>query len=116
MATVLEQLQALLDPLSAGGSHAQVAAQGTLPPFVVWSEVSSTTNNSLSGASNLQNTRIQIDNYDRQLSAAKVLQRSLAAAMAAAPFSNIQLSSQTLYDAESKLYRCSMDFSIWSVN
>lgn len=116
MATVLEQLQSLLEPLAAGGSHAHVAMQGAQPPFIVWSEVSSTANNSLSGASALQNTRIQIDNYDRQLSAAKTLQRGIVAAMVAAPFSNIQLSSQTLFDAETKLYRCSMDFSIWSIN
>jgi thiosulfate reductase cytochrome b subunit len=107
-------LQTLLNPLATGGAYQDIARQGVVAPFIVWLLVTSTTNNSLQGASNVQNTRVQIDIYAATQAARQTLADAVVAAMAAASFSNVQLSSQNLYEAEVKLFRSILDFSVWS--
>jgi len=107
-------LQAALSSLAAGGAHQDIALQGTVAPYIVWSEVVSTTNNSLQGASNTQNTRIQIDCYAATQTARKTLADAVVAAMAALSLGNVQISSQNVYESDVKLFRSILDFSVWS--
>ena len=107
-------LQTLLNPLATGGAHQDIARQGVTAPYLVWSEVVSSTNNSLQGASNVQNTRVQIDCYAASPAARQTLADAVVAAMAAASLSNLQLSSQNLYESEVKLFRTMLEFSVWS--
>ncbi len=108
-------LQAVLNPLVSGGAWDKAAAQGTLPPYIVWQLIVSTANVSLTGASNLQNTRVQIDAYATTGAQTEILSASIAAAMAAAGFTNVPISSQDLFEPDVKLHRVSLDYSVWSV-
>ena len=66
-------LQAALAGIAAGGAWNLRAAQNTSPPYIAWQRVISTTNNSLRGASDVQNTRVQIDAYATSYTAADAL-------------------------------------------
>ena len=107
-------LQTLLNALAAGGAHQDIARQGATAPYLVWLLVASPTNNSLQGASNVQNTRIQVDCYAASQAARQTLADVVVAAMAASSLSNVRLSSQNLYEPEVKLFRTMLEFSIWS--
>ena len=107
-------LQAVLASLASGGAWDKIAAQGTLPPYIVWQFVVSTSNVALGGASDVQNTRVQIDAYAKSGVDTEALGKVIATAMAAASFANVPLSSQDFYEPEVKLHRISLDYSLWS--
>lgn len=85
-------------------------------PYVVFMRVVSTTNNTLSGPSDLQNTRVQIDVFDRTYSSAAALADQIASAMATTFPTCIQISTFDQYEPAVKAYRVSADFSVWSKN
>lgn len=114
--TLEEQLYAVLAPLASGGAWPLIAAQGTPVPYIVYGDVISQTENSLQGASALQNTRLQIDGYHASYAAMKVLGLAIDAAMAASALVQIKLSEQVFYEADTRLYRVSLDYSLWSTN
>lgn len=117
MTTLIEDVQALLQPLAAGGSwYAVNTTEPPSYPFIVWHRVVSTTNNTFDGASDLQNTRIQVDVFSRQISEANSIADSVTAAFAASSIKNVQISSQDFYEDPVKAYRVSLDFSIWATN
>ena len=118
MATLIEQLQSTLSPLAAGGCwYAINTAEPPVYPYIVFMRIVSTTNVALGGPSNLQNTRFQVDVYSRQISEASSVELAVEQAMNAATlFSSVQISQQDTYESEVKAYRCSADFSVFSVN
>ena len=105
-------LQAVLAPLVTGGAWNLRAAQNTVPPYIVWQRVVSTINNSTLGASDVQNTRVQIDAYAREYPAVDARARAIAAAVGGA-FNGVRLSVQDFFEDETRLYRVSQDFSVW---
>lgn len=107
-------IQSVLAPCAAGGAHQDVAAQGAVAPYIVWLLVTSDINNSLQGASNTQNARVQIDCYAVGPTLRRALVDAVEAAMAAASFSNVELTQQNLYEHETKLFRTTLDFSVWT--
>jgi hypothetical protein len=109
-----ETIQALLDPLSTGGAHQDIAEQGTVTPYIVWQHVISPINNTLGGASNIQNSRVQVDCYASSPAARRTLADAVVAAFDVTPLKNVQLSRQNLYESDTKLFRTMLDFSIWS--
>ena len=111
---IQEQLQAVLAPLVAGKSFPNLAAQDTVPPYIVYQRVVSVPHNTLQGATDLQNTRVQIDAYAKTYGQAQALAENVRAAMQGAGFSNIQLSEQDFFEVEVRLHRVSLDYSIWS--
>ena len=106
-------LQSLLAPLASGGAYSLQAMQGVQPPFIVWQRVVSTVNNNIQGASDVQNTRVQIDSYALTYAAATALADQVAIAILA-DLNGLQLTEQDLYEPEVKLYRVMQDFSFWS--
>lgn len=115
--TLIEDVQALLNPLAAGGCWYGVnTTEPPNYPFIVWQRVVSTSNVTLQGASNLQNTRIQIDIYSRQISEAVAIENALEAVFANSTIGNVPISSQDMYEDAVKAYRIMKDYSVWSVN
>lgn len=114
--TLEDQLFSLLNPLAAGGCWPLLAAQGTATPYITYQSVISTTNNTLQGASDTQNTRMQIKAYASTYTAAKLLGKSIDTAMSGAAFTNIKLTDQMLPEPDTRLYCAMLDYSIWSKN
>lgn len=117
MTTLIEDLQTLLAPLASGGSWYGVnTTEPPVYPFIVFNRVVSTPNVSLDGPSDLQNTRVQIDIYSRQISEAASIEAALEAAMVAWPVTNVPLSSMDMYEDTVRAFRVSKDYSVWARN
>jgi hypothetical protein len=112
--TIETSIQSLLAPLATGGAFQDTAPQNTVAPYIVWLEVISLTNNSMLGASDVQNQRIQVDCYALTQATRRQLRDSVLTAFTGASFKNINLSKQNLYEADTKLFRCILEFSVWS--
>lgn len=116
---LLDQLQTLLAPLAAGGAwYGLNAAQPPVYPYITWQRITSTTSNTLDGPTNLQNTRVQVDIFSPDIYAANAIGIALDAAMQAASvagtLTNVQLSSQDIYEFDVRCHRITKDFSVWS--
>lgn len=115
--SLIEDIQAVLNPLAAGGSwYAINTTEPPVYPYIIFTRIISTTNNTLQGPTDLQNTRIQIDLIGRSVSELDTLDRSVESAMESASFTNIQLSSQDVYEPEIKAFRVTKDYSVWATN
>ena len=118
MSVLLQDLQAVLAPIAAGGAwYAVNEAQPAALPFIVYDRVISTTNNNLTGSSDLQNTRIQVDVFAKTIAQAESIGRQVVAAMQIGPWrAAINLTAQDFYEAEIRAHRVSLDFSVWATN
>lgn len=119
VATTLHQdVQFLLLTLApAGGvSYAANTQQPPVYPYMTWLRIASTPNVSLRGPSTLQNTRVQIDIYSRNVVEAVALETALEAAFAAWAVQNVPLLSFDLIDPETRSYRVTKEYSVWARN
>ena len=121
MTTLVQDIDAALAALApAGGvwngANTREPAGAAVVPYIIFLRIVSTVNNSLSGPSNLQNTRVQIDVLDRTYSSAAALAEQVAVAIATAFPQSVQVSSFDTYESVVKAHRVSSDFSIWSTN
>lgn len=119
MTTLAETIQAALNPLTAGGSWFMLnTTEPPVYPYIVWFNAASSTNNSLQGASDLQNTRVQVDIFHQSSIAGAASQlttiaAAVSAAIAASGLTAVQLSSSDMSVPELRAYRRVMEFSIW---
>lgn len=118
---LIDQLQAILSPLAAGGAwYAMNTTEPPVFPFIVWQRITSLFENTLDGPTDMQNTRVQIDIFSRDIAQAESISNALDAAMQAASDAktlvNVPLSSQDLYEFDARCHRISRDFSVWSTD
>lgn len=106
-------LNDVLAGIATGGVWNLRAAQNTPAPYIVWQRIVAVINNSTTGASNLQNVRVQIDAYAPDALTAATLGESIQIAMAESAINNVCLSAQDFYEDDTHLYRVSQDFSLW---
>lgn len=117
MTTLVQDLQAVLNPLATGGASYGARTVGDQSrEYIVWQRVASSPNVALGGPSDLQNTRVQIDIYADTVARAVAIEAALEAAMAASSIINVPLSSMDIYEDPVRLYRVSKDYSIWATN
>ena len=113
-------IQAALLPTVAGGVFYGINSlevnEQIVFPYIVWIKISSSTNNTLAGPTDMQNTRVQVDVFADAVSALDPATAAINAAMAAAPFQSVQLTSQDAYEGEVRAFRRSLDFSVWSTS
>lgn len=115
--TLIESLQAVLQPLANGGSWYQVnTTEPAVTPYIVFARIPSPANVTLQGPSTLQNTRLQVDVYSRSVQELLTIGDAIEAAMAAAGFTNVPLTQRDMYEPDTKLHRTSYEFSVWSTN
>lgn len=108
-------IQALLAPLVSGRCYPLVnTSTAIVKPYLTFQVVSNVPTVSLDGPSNLENRRVQIDVWADTYGAAKSLEATIKTTMQGSSFVNIPLLTQDFYEEETKLYRVSMDFSVWS--
>jgi hypothetical protein len=90
------------------------APQEAAMPYVVYTRVSSGRLYSLTGYSNLEYPRMQVDCYGTTYSEAKLLSEAVVTAIrAATTFGTEQDDPQEMFE-EDETYRVSIDFSIWN--
>ena len=106
-------LNDVLAGIATGGVWNLRAAQNTPAPYIVWQRIVAVVNNSTTGASKLQNVRVQIDAYAPDALTAATLGESIQIAMAESAINNMCLSAQDFFEDDTHLYRVSQDFSLW---
>ncbi len=121
MTTLVQDINtALLTLAPAGGIwnaiNTSEPAAAAVVPYIVFLRIVSTVNNTLKGASDLQNTRVQIDVFDRTYSSAAAMAAQVVTAMTTAFPTCTQISSFDVYEPAVKAYRISADFSVWAKN
>ena len=114
MAEIEGLIQAQIAPLVTGRCYPLTAPDTVTKPYLVFSVISDVQVNHLEGFAELSNRRVQIDVYATSYGASKSLAIAVKAAMSTAVFTNTHLSSQDLFEPDTKLYRVTMDFSTWS--
>ena len=115
--TIVQDIQAILDPLVTGGSwYGANTREPPVYPFIVWSRIVSVPNVSLTGPSDQQNTRIQIDIFSLTVQECLSLEVAVEAAFAATSIVNVPISSGDSYEDAVRAYRCTKDYSVWSTN
>jgi hypothetical protein len=88
--------------------------QDTAYPSLTYQRISTIPVYSLSGYSNYENARIQIDSWATGYSAVKTLARNLHKAMSSATAFKAVMESETdEMDPELNIYRVSQDYSCW---
>lgn len=116
--TLVQDIYTALAALApTGGVHVSInESESGVFPYIVFQRIVSSENVSLGGPSNLQNTRVQVDVFHRQYSAAASLAALVRAALLAAFPTCVPLTSFDVYEDPVKAHRVSADFSIWSTN
>ena len=119
MTALVDQVQALLAPLAAGGAWVGVnTAQPPVLPYLVHQLVAHDPNTGFQGAGLLQHWRLQVDAYARRAGDAHALARAVQAALQTSALAAAALPSLggPLPEPDTKLFRTSHDFGIWSAD
>ena len=91
-----------------------VAPQGAEMPFIVYNRISSGRQYSLTGYSNLENPRMQVDCYGTTYSEAKALSEAVITALRGATTFGTEQDDPRESFEEDETFRISIDFSIWN--
>ena len=110
-----QALVAALNPLFTGGVFALIAPDTPATPFAVYQIVASAPENTLAQGVTLENDRYQVDIYAPLYQDVHDLADSARAALIAIawPLSFVFLTQTDQFEAELKLHRVTMDFSVW---
>jgi hypothetical protein len=108
------QLEALLNPLAAGGCHAIKNTDTTITyPYITYQVIAEIPIVSLTGHSGLDRKRMQLDVLAKSYPEAKILQAAIKAAMASATFTNVPLFSMDFPEDGVEEFRVLLEYSIW---
>lgn len=114
MSTIQEQLYTALSGLAGGQIYPLLAPQTVTAPFVVYTRISGTEENTLASGQPIQNTRLQIDSYDVSYANVQALADAVKAAVMGMSGNPLPITAATdLYEAEVKLFRVTQDFGFW---
>lgn len=114
MTTITEDLVATLSPTAGGRVYANIAPANAAFPYVVYSLIGGRPTQALEGELTPTNWTYQIDVFGPQKSAVAAIGVAIRAAMnAASAFKSTCTLLLDDYEPEAKLYRMTLDFSIW---
>lgn len=117
MSTIQEDLESLLTPLAPTYPMVAIQNQG-VTSYIIYQRIDKAIENVMAGNGSqpINNSRIQVDAFAKTYSGAQTLANAIKSAMQGWIKQNVQLTEQDIYEEPVKLYRISMDFSIWSFN
>jgi len=107
-------LKTALGTLVSSRCFALVAPDLTPTPYIIYSVVSNIPQVSLDGPTGTENRRVQVDVWGGSYGEVKALEVTVKSTMAASSIRNVPLSTMDMYESETKLYRVTMDYSIWT--
>lgn len=110
---IQETVYTALQSLVGGRVYPNVAPDKPTAPYIVYSRVASSPENTLADGQPIQQTRLQVDIYDKTYAGVQTLAESVLTAMTGATVKAIQLLEQDQYEQDVKLHRVIHDYSIW---
>lgn len=87
------------------------APQDQAQPYVVWTPIANTPENSLSCSPDIDNARLQVDCYARDQATARKL--AIAARGACEAVGDVQSGPWEQYEPDTKLFRWTFDLTAW---
>ena len=111
--TIETSIYAALSGLASGKVYPLVAPEKVVAPYIVYSRISSTPENTLDGGSTIVLVRIQVDTYANTYSACKNLAESVRVAMEGGVVKSTMQTDQDLFEPDLKVYRISQDYYVW---
>ena len=112
--TIETTIYTALSSLASGKVYPLVAPEKVSAPYIVYSRISSTPENTLDGGATIDLVRIQVDTYANTYSAVKSLAESVRSAMESSASIKATLQSdQDLFEPDLKFYRISQDYYVW---
>lgn len=110
-----ESLVTALSGVAGARIYPMLAPQPATTPYVVYTRVVSQVENVMAGNGNppINQTRLQIDVYSKTYSEANSVAQAVTAAMLAWNIQNVNISSQDLFEPDTRLYRVMLEYSIW---
>ncbi len=105
----------LLSAMPTVPVYAQIAKQNSALPYIVYQRVISSVENTLTGNGTppINNTRMQLDVWSQSYASVQAAAAALRAAMLAWGVQNLNLGEQDFYEADKKMHRVMLDYSIW---
>jgi hypothetical protein len=111
--TIETTIYTALSSLASGKVYPLVAPEKVAAPFIVYSRIASTPENTLEGGATIDQVRIQVDTYANTYSAVKSLAESVRSAMEGSGAKATLQTDQDLFEPDLKLYRISQDYYCW---
>lgn len=113
--SIQQQLITLLSGATAAGAriYPLTAPDAVAKPYLTYQRIAANSENALSGNTGLINTRLQLDVYAASYAESVSITAQIDALMAAWPVQNVSGITQDFYEADTKLFRISTDYSIW---
>lgn len=105
-----------LSSLANGKVYPLVSPEKVETPYIVYSKVSSTPENTLNGGSTIDLIRIQVDVYAATYAAVKTLAESTRSALENGAVKATIQTEQDLFEPDLKVYRVSQDYYVWQKN
>lgn len=102
-----------LSSLASGKVYPLVAPEKVTAPYIVYSRISSTPENTLDGGATIDLVRIQVDTYANTYSAVKLLAESVRSALEGSAAKATLQTDQDLFEPDLKVYRISQDYYCW---
>ncbi|WP_428719137.1 tail completion protein gp17 [Undibacterium curvum] len=91
-----------------------VAAEDDLAPYIIFTRLPGVRIGSLTGDSGLVNSHFQIDVYDHDLlEVGRIMSVVRQAILSEVKLGAIHVAERKKFEPETKLFRCSEDFSFW---
>lgn len=100
-------------PALGGRIYPNTAPDQPQTPYAVYSRVANPPETCLDGAQPIQNTRLQIDIYDKTYNGVQTSAQAVINIMTGAPINAVQLMDQDQWEADVKLHRVIHDYSVW---
>ena len=111
--TIETTIYAALSSLASGKVYPLVAPEKVSAPYIVYSRISSTPENTLDGGATIDLVRIQVDTYANTYSAVKSLAESVRSTLEGSAAKATLQTDQDLFEPDLKVYRISQDYYCW---
>ncbi len=114
--TIQTDLRARLSDLVAGRVYPLFAPEQAASPFIVYTRLSATENNTLAangGTGNLTNTRLQVDVYAETYTAAQDMAAQVVMRLKGWNVTCVVNVQMDLFEEDTRLYRVMTDISTW---
>lgn len=111
--TIETTIYTALSSLASGKVYPLVAPEKITAPYIVYSRISSTPENTLDGGATIDLVRIQVDTYANTYSAVKSLAESVRSALEGSAAKATLQTDQDLFEPDLKVYRISQDYYCW---
>jgi hypothetical protein len=111
--TIETTIYSALSTLASGKVYPLVAPEKVVAPYIVYSRIASTPENTLDGGATIDLVRIQVDTYHNTYSAVKSLAESVRLALESSGAKATLQTDQDLFEPDLKVYRVSQDYYCW---